>query len=79
MKKFLFALAALIVVSSSPGIFTVSGNEIPGAVVQKPKPPPEPKAPKKAPKPKEPKKPGEPKPPRPPKKPKSPPKPPWVK
>ena len=88
MKKFIIALAALIVISFSPGIFTVYGNEIACATIQKPK------ASKKAPKPKEPKKPKPPKPPKkqkqpkqtkqskqpkPPTKHKGPPKPPWIK
>jgi hypothetical protein len=76
MKKFLFVLAALIVVSSSPGIFTTSGNSMEKTAIQKPRTPPKPKTPKKIAKKKAPKKAKSPKPA---KKPKTPPKPPWVK
>ena len=76
MKKFLFVLAALIVVSSGPGIFTASGNSTENTAIQKPGTPPKPKAPKRIAKKKAPKKAKSPKPA---KKPKTPPKPPWVK
>jgi hypothetical protein len=78
-KKFILALAALVIISFSPGITTVLGSEPVSPEMQKPKPPPKPKAPKKVAKPKAPKKPTQPKKPKPAKKPKAPPKPPWVK
>jgi len=83
MKRFILALALMIVISFSPGVITVSGNGSNKAEIQKPHPPPRPKAPKKAPKPKEPKKikvskhPKHQKQPRPPRTPKPPPRHPW--
>jgi len=78
MKTFILSLAALIVISFSPGIPASSGSKLADPGIQVPKHPPKPKAPKKAPKPKEPKKPKPPKQPRQPGKPKAPPKPPRI-
>jgi hypothetical protein len=73
MKKFILALAALIVTSHFPGGVIVASRGSVKTEIQKPKPPPKPKTPKKAPKPKTPKKP------KPASKPKAPPKPPGIK
>jgi hypothetical protein len=79
MKKFILALAVLIVISFSPTGIIMTGSGFAGTGYQMPKPPPSPPKPKKAPKPKKPPKPKAPKAPAPAKKPKAPPKPPGVK
>ena len=79
MKKFILVLAALIVISYSPGGLIVTGNGSIKTELQKLQHPPKPKTPKKPPKPKEPKKIKEPKKPKPAPKPKAPPKPPGIK
>jgi outer membrane biosynthesis protein TonB len=79
MKKFILALAVLIVISYFPGAVLATGNGSINTELQKPKHPPQPKTPKKPPKPKEPKKAKEPKKPKPAPKPKAPPKPPGFK
>ena len=79
MKKFIFTLAALIILSSTPAGVMLTSNGAVTTEVQEPKPPPKPKTPKKPAKPKEPKKPKQPKKPKPAPKPKTPPKPPGIR